>query len=44
MTDYSFADKNSSCVMILSAKNEVDAIDMLNEKVKYPNDWRMEKI
>lgn len=40
--NFSFADKNSSCVLILSADNEEEAIQELKDKVKYSNDWRME--
>jgi len=44
MTDYSFADKNSSCVLILSAETDEQAEELLEEKVKYPEYWRMEKL
>lgn len=44
MSDYSFADKNSSCVLILSAETDEEAIELLNEKVKNPEYWRMEKL
>ena len=42
--NYSFADKNSSCVLILSAKNNNEAISLLKEKVKNPEYWRMEQV
>jgi hypothetical protein len=40
--DFSFSDKNSSCVLILSADDENSAIKELTEKVKHPEMWRME--
>ena len=44
MKTYSFADKNSSCVMILSAENDDEAIQELKDKVKCPDYWRMEVV
>mgnify|MGYP006278431917 CR=1 FL=1 len=44
MSDYSFADKNSSCVLILSADNDEKAEELFKEKVKNPEYWRMEKL
>lgn len=44
MKTYSFADKNSSCVLILSANNNEKAKELLKEKVKNPEYWRMEVI
>ena len=41
--DWSFADKNSSCVLILSADNEEEAVQLLKEKVKHPEVWRIEQ-
>ncbi len=40
--NFSFAEKNSSCVLVISANNEVDALMELTDKVKYPDSWRME--
>lgn len=44
MADYLFADKNSSCVLTLSAKDDDEARELLTEKVKHPEYWRMEKL
>ena len=35
--NFSFAEKNSSCVMIVSADNEDEALDELKDKVKKKN-------
>jgi len=40
--DFSFADKDSSCVLILSADSEEEALETLREKVKEADCWRME--
>jgi len=42
--DYSFADRNSSCVLVLSASDDEEAKDLLREKVRNPELWRMEKL
>jgi hypothetical protein len=42
MIHYSFADKHSNCVLILSAENDEEAIELLKEKVKNPEFWRKE--
>ncbi len=42
MTTYSFADKNSSCVLLLSADDEAEALAELQSKVSHPDNWRME--
>lgn len=42
--DYLFTDKNSSCVLTLSAKDDKEAKELLEEKVKNAEYWRMEKI
>ncbi len=42
MKTYEFADKNSSCVLVLSAETDDEAIKELEDKVKYPKGWRME--
>ena len=44
MENYSFADKNSNCVMIVSGENEDEVVKLLEEKVKFPMDWRMEEL
>lgn len=44
MKHYSFADKHSNCVLILSEENDEKAIELLKEKVKNPEFWRMEEI
>jgi len=44
MNSYSFADKNSSCVLVLSAETDEQATDLLKEKVSNPEFWRMEKL
>jgi len=44
VNDYSFADKNSNCVLILSAETDKESKELLNEKVKNPEYWRMEKL
>ena len=42
MKRFNFAEKNSSCNLVLSAENEEEALSELRDKVKYPLDWRME--
>ena len=44
VSDYSFADKNSDCVLVLSAETDEQARKLLDEKVKDSEFWRMEKI
>lgn len=44
MGTYSFAEKNSSCVLVMTADNEEQALDELRDKVKHPQSWRMEVI
>jgi len=44
MGDYAFSDKNSSCVLVLSAETDEQAKELLNEKVKNSEFWRMERI
>ena len=42
MVDYAFTDKNSSCVLMLSADDELEATQMLKDTVKNWKDWRIE--
>ena len=44
MKQYSFADKHSCCLLILSAENDEKAIELLEEKVKHPEFWRMDVV
>jgi len=44
MNKYSFADKYSNAVLILSAENDDEAIELLKENVTNPEHWRMEKL
>jgi len=44
MKTYSFADKHSNCVLILSAENDKEAKELLKEKIQNPEYWRMEII
>lgn len=37
-----FAEKNSSCVLTLSAGSELEAWEILYETVKDPQGWRLE--
>lgn len=38
-----FAEKNSSCVLTLSAGSELEAWEILYETVKDPQRWRLEE-
>jgi len=41
---YSFADKYSSCVMMVSAETEEEARELFAEKVQHPEIWVMDEM
>lgn len=42
--DFSFADKNRVCILIISADGYDDALKLLKQKVKYSGVWGIELI
>ena len=41
---YIYAEKNGSGSLVLSAVDDDEAYDMLKERVKYPELWRLDSI
>ncbi len=39
--DFSFVDKNNQCTLIVTANNDKLALELLKQKVKNPNEWKM---
>ena len=39
--DFSFVDKNSRCILIISANDDKDVLELLKQKVKNPNEWKI---
>jgi hypothetical protein len=39
---FTFCEKNGNAVIIFDTYSEDDAIKILEEKVKYPKEWRLE--
>ena len=42
--DFSFVDKNNRCTLIVTANNGDMALELLKQKVKYPEEWKMDII
>lgn len=42
MITYSFAEKNGNAVIILSAENDEEALEYLDDMVQYPENFRMD--